>query len=92
MVDHKNGNALDNRWENLRIASNSQNQANSRICRSNRSGFKGVSFNKAANKWVATIQHGGELIYIGGFGSAQEAHMAYQSTQTQLHGDYARRV
>jgi hypothetical protein len=51
-IDHRNTVRSDNRWENLRLASEQQNQANSSKPRDNTSGFKGVYWNKQQSKWA----------------------------------------
>jgi len=69
-VDHKDRNAtLDNREENLRIATHAQNQRNVGPNVRNRSGFKGVSWDKAAGKWRTRIQFNGKQIHLGLFNS-----------------------
>jgi hypothetical protein len=54
-VDHINGNGLDNRRSNLRLATKSQNMQNMRLSRINTSGFKGVCWDKDRGKWRAHI-------------------------------------
>ena len=59
-VDHRDGNGLNNRRENLRIATKSQNQCNQRMRSNNTSGFKGVSKNHG--RWQARIELGGKRV------------------------------
>jgi hypothetical protein len=59
-MDHKDRDRSNNRFSNLRLATTSQNQANVGLRKDNISGFKGVSWEKAQNKWRATIAAGGE--------------------------------
>lgn len=54
VIDHKSGNGLDNRKENLRFCTYTQNQANSRL---RKDGYRGVSFLSSRNKWQARIRH-----------------------------------
>jgi hypothetical protein len=54
-VDHRDGNGLNNQRFNLRPASPSQNHANAGLWRHNTSGFKGVSWHKRRQKWMAAI-------------------------------------
>jgi len=70
-IDHKNRNKADNRIENLREATHSQNQANKDISDRNSSGYLGINAHK--NRWSARISIDGERIYLGVFGTALEA-------------------
>lgn len=89
-TDHINGNKLDNRRKNLRIVTRSQNMANLRPTRANKSGLKGASFHKETKKWVARIGWKGRTLYIGLYETPQEAHEAYCKKATELYGEYAR--
>src|SRR3990167_3661650 len=71
MIDHINHDALDNRKANLRVCTASQNQANRRMTKNNRSGFKGVTRNK--KKWQARIKQKS----LGTFSTREEAALAY---------------
>ena len=83
-VDHINGDGLDNRRQNLRIASRIENAANTGPRRHNRSGFKGVYANR--NGWVATF--GGQ--YLGFFDTAEEAALAYDTAARNARGEFAK--
>lgn len=85
-VDHKNGNTLDNRRSNLRLATNGQNRANSKP--SARSGFKGVY--KHWNRWRAGIRHNKKLKWLGVFESPEMAHEAYKKAASKLHGQFCK--
>lgn len=89
-VDHANGNKLDNRKANLRIATVSQNGANSktRIC--SETGFKGVVFNKKRRKFQAWITLNRRKKYLGQFSTPQEAHAAYSVAAKETFGEFAR--
>lgn len=76
-VDHVNHNGLDNRRENLRIASSSQNCKNQRIRSNNKSGYKGVYFDKRSRKFVAQYGMDGRLIGLGRFSCPMEAARHY---------------
>jgi len=89
-IDHCNGNPSDNCWSNLRLATVTQNNANSKIRRDNTSGFKGVSFQKKAKKWEARIQVNKKKIFLGLFNSAEEAHKAYCESAEKYFGKFAR--
>jgi Demerecviridae HNH endonuclease len=89
-LDHINRDRDDNRISNLRIATNSQNQANVGRCRRNTSGYKGVSYDKGLGKWRAAIRRGGPPQTIGLFGSPEDAHAAYLKKAVAYFGEFAR--
>ena len=66
-TDHIDGDTLNNQKRNLRVCTKSQNQHNRKISSNNKSGFKGVSYNKKNKKWQADIQCNGVKIYLGYF-------------------------
>jgi hypothetical protein len=72
-VDHKNRNGLDNRRSNLRIASHAQNMQNRGLDKHNRSGYRGVSWEKRWQRWRAVIQVDGRQQHIGHFKNIEEA-------------------
>ena len=75
-IDHINGIRDDNRIENLRLATKSQNQYNT-APRNPESGFKGISLNKRINKYVGRLQVKGKVVCTKYFASAQDCHQAY---------------
>ncbi|MCI0598713.1 MAG: HNH endonuclease [Beijerinckiaceae bacterium] len=87
-VDHVNLDRSDNRWINLREATQSQNQANTRKPRGNTSGWKGASRN--GSRWQAQIGVNGKQIYLGRFRTPEEAHAAYCEAAVKYYGDFAR--
>lgn len=86
-VDHINGNPLDNRRSNLRLATHAQNMRNSRALSA--SGYKGVTWHKQCRKWRAEIQHNGQKRHLGLYTSRIEAARAYDDAARQLFGPYA---
>ena len=72
-VDHINGNKLDNRRVNLRVATVIQNNMNKKSTDGSSSQYIGVSFNKRENKWIARITVDGKLKYLGSFSCEIEA-------------------
>ena len=86
VIDHINGNPLDNCRQNLRVCTNQQNLFNRGKNSNNKSGYKGVSWNKQEQKWRAKIN--GK--HLGYFDSAEEAHRVYVRSAQELHGEYAR--
>lgn len=89
-VDHKDTDGLNNRRNNLREATVSQNQRNRRLDRNNTSGYKGVAWHKVTGKWQARITLRGESNYLGVFDTPQEAHAAYVAASAELHGEFGR--
>lgn len=87
--DHINHSTLDNRQSNLRAATRSQQQANTRRHIDGRSGFKGVCWNKEINKWYAQIQVNGRQRYLGSFNVAEDAARAYDAAALNARGNYA---
>ena len=74
VVDHINGNGLDNTYKNLRKCTQQFNSSNKR-------GVLGVTFNKRLNKWVAQICYKYKKIHIGTFINKQDALAAYQDAR-----------
>jgi hypothetical protein len=89
-VDHINGNQLDNRRHNLRLASKAENARNVGKHSHNTSGFKGVSFHKRIKKFQTRIRVNRELIHLGYFNTAQEGAIAYNTAAEKYHGDFAK--
>ena len=90
IVDHINGNGLDNQRNNLRNVTSSQNSRNRQKQKNNTSGFKGVSFHKHTSKFQAKIKIGTRQIYLGIYEKAEDAHNAYCSAAVKYFGQYAR--
>ena len=87
-IDHKNEIKDDNRFENLRLATESQNAAHrSKKNKNNKSGYKGVHW--CGNKCRAEIMKDGKLYHIGYFITAEEAHEAYKNKARDLFGEFA---
>lgn len=89
LVDHKDQNKLNNQRSNLRLATHSENQANRGLHPKNRSGFKGVSWNKNARKWAASIQFQGKRIYLGLYLTKEQAAVAYNLAASKYFGEFA---
>jgi hypothetical protein len=89
VVDHINGNSLDNRLSNLRLATPRQNAQNSKIRKHNKSGYKGVSFCKCTGKWVARIKVSGVYLNLGRFDTPELASAAYIKCADQFFGAFA---
>ena len=91
-VDHINGDKLDNRRINLRLATRAQNKANSRVAKNNAIGVKGVSKRTGpkGDAFRAHITTEGKMKSLGTFKTAEEAHAAYCKAATEAHGEFAR--
>lgn len=88
-VDHINGNGLDNRRSNLRLATNQQNAFNKRHYGRGSSVYKGVYRRKDTNKWAARIMFNAKNINLGCFCDEVEAAMAYDAKARELFGEFA---
>jgi hypothetical protein len=88
-VDHRNRIRGDNRWDNLRAATRSQNLWNMTIRGNNTSGHKGVSWVPSRNKWIATICVYGKLKNLGRFEKIEDAIEARRRAAEAMHGDFA---
>ena len=82
MVDHINGDVVDNRIENLRASNSRLNMnAHRKVHKNNTSGYTGVMFYKNANKWAAQISIDGKTKHLGLFLSPEDAHAAYKAAK-----------
>lgn len=82
LIDHINGDKLDNRLANLRVVTHRQNQQNRERHRAGR--LVGCYYNKRAKRWQAYIKAQGERRHLGMYDTEQEAHAAYLHALTQL--------
>jgi len=90
IVDHWDLNGLNNQRDNLRRCTNGQNHYNGVRYSNNTSGHKGVSWNKYAKKWEASIAVNNVELHLGYFTDADEAAEAYAEAAKQYHGEFAR--
>lgn len=88
IVDHKNGNTLDNRKQNLRICDSTKNSWNRGFHKNNTTGFKGVRFRIDRGNYIAVI--GEKSNYLGTFSSARLAAIRYDIESIKRFGEYAR--
>lgn len=91
MVDHINGDTLDNRKSNLRLCTNAQNMRNQKRHRDNKtSRYKGVSLKRDCNKYRAQLCTNGKVTHLGYFDSELDAARAYDQAALKYHGEFAR--
>lgn len=88
--DHINGNRLDNRRENLRFCTLSQNSMNRGMRNDNKSGYKGVSYYRNNGKWRACIRINGKTKHLGYFPSIESAAVAYNLGAKKFFGEYSK--
>jgi hypothetical protein len=88
-IDHINGDKLDNRRENLRVATFSQNACNSDIGKNNTSGFKGVYWDKKHKRWFSCITLAGKTHYLGNFPTKILAALRYNEAAKELFMEFA---
>lgn len=89
-IDHRDNDCANNRIENLREATNSENCRNTRIKKTNTSGFKGVSYVRSDGKWVACIRRDGRQVVLGKFETPEDAARVYRNAAAELFGEFAR--
>lgn len=87
-VDHIDGNRINNKIENLRDATSSQNNQNRKATSS--SGIKGVVWHKQSKKWVASICVNRKSVHLGSFLSIEEAALVANRARQLAHGDFYR--
>lgn len=88
VIDHVDGDGLNNQRSNLRTATVGQNSKNRRLNKNNSSGFKGVHWNKQRGKWQAQIKVNYEMVYLGLHETIEDAKEAYKSASLNLHGAF----
>ena len=88
-LDHINRDPLDDRIENLRVATKSQNAANCRIPSNNTSGIKGVAYHKRTGKWQVQIKVRGQHISLGCYFDIEEARAARVKAAQEYFGEFA---
>ena len=83
-IDHIDGNPLNNKISNLRLANQDVNNKNKRVYANSKSGISGVSYRERDNTWIARVQHNKKMINIGSFNNLLDAAAARISALNQL--------
>jgi hypothetical protein len=90
VIDHIDGNGLNNSRSNLRYATPAQSKANTRPWKNGSSRFKGVTWKASHAKWQVEITVNGRKRFLGLFSSEEEAAVAYDRAAKAAWGDFAR--
>lgn len=91
-VDHINGDTLDNRRCNLRVATRLEQSRNTGMRKNNSTGFKGVSYIEKLRKFRAYIVVNRKQIHLGLFVKAEDAAAAYEKSASELFGEFHRKI
>ena len=91
-IDHINNIKTDNKIKNLRECNNQQNCFNKKLQKNNKSGVKGVSWNKTLNKWTAYLNVNKKKKFIGLFDDIELAELVMYEARIKYHGEYAKAV
>lgn len=89
-IDHIDGNRSNNKIENLRTSSNTQNNQNKPLTKANKSGCKNVYWHNSANKWSVSIQVYGKKLYLGLFEDIELADLVAQEARNKYHKEFAK--
>ena len=87
-LDHRDQDPTNNKWDNLRPATRSQQGMNKSRMANNKSGFRGVTLKKSTGKWSAQICVNGKTTHLGYYHSIRDAKAAYESASKQLFGEF----
>lgn len=88
-VDHVNGERIDNRIKNLRLASRNEQCHNTGIRSDNTSGVRGVSWDRQYGKWLGRIQINGQTFRLGYFDKLEQAKAARLAAEHKMHGEFS---
>lgn len=90
IVDHINGNRLDNRKQNLRVTHRKNNPKNCKTYSNNTSGVKGISWNRDRQKWHVSIQVNKKPIYLGLYSDIEEAKAVREEAEIKYFKEFRR--
>jgi hypothetical protein len=89
-VDHIDGDRLNNRRANLRVATHSQQRANTKVGKNSKSGFKGVTWHGASRLWHVRVGFQGKTLSFGYYDDPIQAARVYDAKALELYGPFAR--
>ena len=89
LIDHKDGNRLNNKIENLRQATFAENLRNSKLRKNNTSGVKGVSWSKLHKKWRVAVMLNGDTYRLGLFKDLELAQLVAEEARNKYHKEFA---
>jgi hypothetical protein len=89
-IDHIDMNRTNNKWANLRTATNSQNMMNVGLIRSNTSGYKNVYWHAQSGKWMVSVKLNGKSHSFGLYTTKEDAVKVARFERVRLHGEFAR--
>jgi hypothetical protein len=90
LIDHRDGDGANNRWNNIREATFSENNRNRRIGEANTSGVKGICWENSRKKWRAYVYVNDKVVLVGRFNDFGEAREQLLAERNRLHGEFAR--
>jgi hypothetical protein len=88
-VDHRDGNGLNNRWDNLRASTKAQNNQNLKRAPSSKGHPTGCTWLEHRQKWQVYIGVDGKRVFVGHFGTRDAAARAYLDAAAELHRDFS---
>ena len=89
-IDHIDGNKSNNKIENLREATPSQNGWNRFLQKNNKSGIKGITWRKDCNRWLAQVRVNYKIFYLGLFEDVEKAKIVLSEFRSKHHGNFAK--
>jgi len=89
-IDHIDGNPTNNRVDNLRAVTRTQNQWNAKTRKDNTSGVKNVSWCERDRRWIVQLRSGGRLAYVARFDTLSEAKADAEQARNETFGEFAR--
>lgn len=89
-IDHIDGDNTNNCILNLREANQSQNMSNTGLRSNNKSGVKGVCWDKDRNLWTARVAYNKKVFNVGRFENIKDAELAVKAKRKEIHGEFAR--